>query len=93
MSLVGPRPKWPHELQRYDLWHKRKLSVMPGLTCLWQVRGQNRISNFDEWVRMDLEYIENWSLWLDCKTSGSHGVGWSWPARAHRMSLYAGEGD
>jgi exopolysaccharide biosynthesis polyprenyl glycosylphosphotransferase len=67
MSLVGPRPAWPHELQRYDLWHKRKLSVMPGITCLWQVRGRNRISNFDDWVRMDLEYIENWSLWLDCK--------------------------
>jgi exopolysaccharide biosynthesis polyprenyl glycosylphosphotransferase len=67
MSLVGPRPAWPHELQRYDLWHKRKLSVMPGLTCLWQVRGRNRISNFDDWVRMDLEYIDNWSLWLDCK--------------------------
>ena len=67
MSLVGPRPAWPHELQRYDLWHKRKLSVMPGLTCFWQVRGRNRISNFDDWVRMDLEYIENWSLWLDCK--------------------------
>ena len=67
MSLVGPRPAWPHELQRYELWHKRKLSVMPGITCLWQVRGRNRISNFDDWVRMDLEYIENWSLWLDCK--------------------------
>jgi lipopolysaccharide/colanic/teichoic acid biosynthesis glycosyltransferase len=40
---------------------------MPGITCLWQVRGRNRISNFDDWVRMDLEYIENWSLWLDCK--------------------------
>jgi lipopolysaccharide/colanic/teichoic acid biosynthesis glycosyltransferase len=67
MSLVGPRPAWPHELQRYELWLKRKLSVMPGITCLWQVRGRNRISNFDDWVRMDLEYIENWSLWLDCK--------------------------
>ena len=67
MSLVGPRPAGPQELQRYELWHKRKLSVMPGITCLWQVRGRNRISNFDDWVRMDLEYIENWSLWLDCK--------------------------
>jgi len=67
MSLVGPRPAGPHELQRYELWHKRKLSVMPGITCLWQVRGRNRISNFDDWVRMDLEYIEKWSLWLDCK--------------------------
>jgi exopolysaccharide biosynthesis polyprenyl glycosylphosphotransferase len=67
MSLVGPRPAGPHELERYELWHKRKLSVMPGITCFWQVRGRNRISSFDEWVRMDLEYIENWSLWLDCK--------------------------
>jgi len=67
MSLVGPRPAGPHELERYDLWHKRKLSVLPGITCFWQVRGRNKISNFDDWVRMDLEYIENWSLWLDCK--------------------------
>jgi exopolysaccharide biosynthesis polyprenyl glycosylphosphotransferase len=67
MSLVGPRPAGPHELKRYDMWHKRKLSVMPGITCFWQVRGRNRITNFDDWVRMDLEYIENWSLWLDCK--------------------------
>jgi len=67
MSLVGPRPAGPHELARYEFWHKRKLSVMPGITCFWQVRGRNRISNFDDWVRMDLEYIENWSLWLDCK--------------------------
>jgi len=65
MSLVGPRPAGPHELKRYELWHKRKLAVQPGITCLWQVRGRNRISDFDEWVRMDLEYIDNWSLWLD----------------------------
>jgi len=67
MSLVGPRPAFRHELERYDLWHKRKLSVRPGITCLWQVRGRNRISDFDEWVRMDLEYIDNWSLWLDVR--------------------------
>ncbi|HMC75873.1 MAG TPA: sugar transferase [Vicinamibacterales bacterium] len=67
MSLVGPRPAFPHELQRYELWHKRKLCVRPGITCLWQVRGRNRISQFDDWVRMDLEYIDNWSLWLDVK--------------------------
>jgi exopolysaccharide biosynthesis polyprenyl glycosylphosphotransferase len=67
MSLVGPRPAFPHELERYELWHKRKLCVRPGITCLWQVRGRNRISNFDDWVRMDLEYIDNWSLWLDFK--------------------------
>lgn len=67
MSLVGPRPAFPHELERYELWHKRKLCVRPGVTCLWQVRGRNKISRFDDWVRMDLEYIDNWSLWLDFK--------------------------
>jgi exopolysaccharide biosynthesis polyprenyl glycosylphosphotransferase len=67
MSLVGPRPAGPDELERYEYWHKRKLSIRPGLTCLWQVRGRNKISNFDDWVRMDLEYIDNWSLWLDFK--------------------------
>jgi len=65
MSLVGPRPAGPHELVRYEFWHKRKLSIRPGITCLWQVRGRNKISNFDDWVKMDLEYIDNWSLWLD----------------------------
>lgn len=68
MSLVGPRPAFRSELERYEFWHKRKLSIRPGITCLWQVRGRNQISSFDEWVRMDIEYIENWSLWLDCKT-------------------------
>ena len=67
MSLVGPRPAFRHELDQYDLWHKRKLSIQPGMTCLWQVRGRNRINSFDEWVRMDLEYIDNWSLWLDLR--------------------------
>jgi exopolysaccharide biosynthesis polyprenyl glycosylphosphotransferase len=67
MSLVGPRPAGPHELVRYELWHKRKLCVRPGMTCLWQVSGRNRISNFDDWVRLDLEYIDQWSLWLDMR--------------------------
>ena len=67
MSLVGPRPAYPNELVRYELWHKRKLCVQPGVTCLWQIRGRNKISNFDDWVRMDFEYIDNWSLWLDCR--------------------------
>ena len=67
MSLVGPRPAFRHELERYEFWHKRKLSVRPGITCLWQIRGRNQIADFDEWVRMDLEYIERWSLWLDCR--------------------------
>lgn len=67
MSLVGPRPAGPHELQRYQLWHKRKLSAKPGITCFWQVRGRNRINNFDDWVRLDLEYIQTRSFWVDCK--------------------------
>ena len=67
MSLVGPRPAFRHELDRYEFWHKRKLSIRPGITCLWQIRGRNKISVFDDWVRMDLEYIDNWSLWLDCR--------------------------
>lgn len=67
MSLVGPRPAGPQELARYDLWHKRKLCVQPGITCLWQVSGRNKINNFDDWVRMDFEYIDSWSLWLDMR--------------------------
>lgn len=67
MSLVGPRPAFRSELDRYEFWQMRKLSTRPGITCLWQVRGRNGIVDFDEWVRLDLEYIDNWSLWLDCK--------------------------
>ncbi len=68
MSLVGPRPLPVDEVKRfYDLAHRRRLSVKPGLTCLWQIGGRNRISDFKEWVRLDLEYIDNWSLWLDIK--------------------------
>jgi exopolysaccharide biosynthesis polyprenyl glycosylphosphotransferase len=65
MSLVGPRPAFRHELDRYELWQKRKLCVKPGMTCIWQVSGRNRISDFDQWVKLDLEYIDRWSLWLD----------------------------
>jgi len=67
MSLVGPRPAGPHEWTQYEEWQKRKLSVTPGITCIWQVNGRNDISDFDEWVKMDLEYIDNWSLGLDFK--------------------------
>ncbi len=66
MSLVGPRPPLPKEVSEYDPWQHRKLSVRPGVTCLWQVNGRNQI-DFDEWMRLDLEYIDNWSLWLDAK--------------------------
>ena len=66
MSLVGPRPLPVNEVKRFhDLAHRRRLSVKPGLTCLWQVQGRNKISDFQEWVRLDLEYIDNWSIWLD----------------------------
>ena len=67
LSLVGPRPAGPHELERYESWHRRKLSIKPGLTCLWQINGRNRINSFDEWVKLDLQYIDNWSIWLDIK--------------------------
>jgi lipopolysaccharide/colanic/teichoic acid biosynthesis glycosyltransferase len=67
MSLVGPRPAGPHEWEKYEPWQRRKLSVTPGLACLWQVSGRNAISNFNDWVRLDLEYIDNWTLWLDLK--------------------------
>ncbi len=67
MSLVGPRPPLPSEVKQYDTWHQRRLSMRPGITCLWQVGGRNRISDFDEWVRLDLKYIDNWSLALDFK--------------------------
>jgi exopolysaccharide biosynthesis polyprenyl glycosylphosphotransferase len=66
MSLVGPRPPLANEVKNYDLWQRRKLSVKPGLTCLWQVGGRNDIG-FEQWMIMDLEYIDNWSLWLDTK--------------------------
>jgi exopolysaccharide biosynthesis polyprenyl glycosylphosphotransferase len=68
MSLVGPRPLPVDEVLRFDdLAHRRRLSVKPGLTCLWQVSGRNEVSDFNDWVRLDLEYIDNWSLWLDLK--------------------------
>jgi len=67
MSLVGPRPPLVTEVPRFESWHRRKLSIKPGITCLWQIKGRNSIVDFDEWVKLDLEYIDNWSLWLDVK--------------------------
>lgn len=68
MSLVGPRPLPVDEVARFDdSAHRRRLSVKPGLTCLWQVSGRNQVRDFKEWVRLDLEYIDNWSLWLDLR--------------------------
>jgi lipopolysaccharide/colanic/teichoic acid biosynthesis glycosyltransferase len=67
MSLVGPRPPLVTEYSRFSDYQKQKLAVKPGITCLWQVSGRNQVRDFDEWVRLDLEYIQNWSLTLDFK--------------------------
>lgn len=66
MSLVGPRPPIPTEVAKYEVWQRRRLSMKPGLTCFWQANGRNNV-DFDKWMRMDLEYIDNWSLGLDFK--------------------------
>lgn len=66
MSIVGPRPALPDEVKKYKDWHRRRLSAAPGLTCYWQVSGRNRIK-FDEWMRLDAEYVDNWSLAVDAK--------------------------
>ena len=66
MSLVGPRPLPVYEVEKFeDPVHRRRLSMKPGLTCLWQIQGRSKIVDFSDWVRMDLEYIDNWSLFLD----------------------------
>ncbi len=66
MSLVGPRPPLPQEVALYDRWQRRRLSMKPGITCIWQVSGRNTLS-FEKWMQLDLEYIDNWSLSLDIK--------------------------
>jgi lipopolysaccharide/colanic/teichoic acid biosynthesis glycosyltransferase len=66
MSLVGPRPAVPDEVEHYERWQRRRLRMRPGLTCLWAIRGRDKL-DFDTWMRMDLEYIDHWSLLLDCK--------------------------
>ncbi|UCG62469.1 MAG: sugar transferase [Candidatus Zixiibacteriota bacterium] len=66
MSMVGPRPPLPEEVAKYEPWQHRKLSVTPGVTCTWQISGRNNI-DFEQWMRLDLEYIDNWSLWRDTK--------------------------
>ncbi|MFA5410659.1 MAG: sugar transferase [Candidatus Omnitrophota bacterium] len=66
MSLVGPRPPVYREVRKYQPWQRRRLSMRPGLTCLWQIAGRNKI-DFDDWMKLDLEYIDTWSLWLDFK--------------------------
>jgi exopolysaccharide biosynthesis polyprenyl glycosylphosphotransferase len=66
MTIVGPRPAVPAEVEKYSTWQRRRLSVRPGLTCYWQVSGRNEIG-FDEWMRLDLQYIDNWSLAVDVR--------------------------
>ncbi len=66
MSLVGPRPPIPSEVRKYDRWQRRRLSMKPGITCLWQVMGRSKL-DFDTWMKLDLHYIDHWSLWLDVK--------------------------
>ncbi len=67
MSLVGPRPPIPEEVEQYERWQRRRLSMRPGITCIWQAYGRNIISDFNEWMKLDLQYIDNWSLALDFK--------------------------
>jgi lipopolysaccharide/colanic/teichoic acid biosynthesis glycosyltransferase len=64
MSLVGPRPPFPEEVVHYEPWMRRRLDVRPGLTCLWQIRGRSDLP-FEEWMRLDVEYVERQSLRLD----------------------------
>ena len=64
MSLVGPRPPIPSEVAQYKPWPRRRLSMKPGITCIWQVSGRNNI-DFEHWMRLDLQYIDNWSLSMD----------------------------
>ena len=66
MSLVGPRPPLPQEVEKFEPWQHRKLSVKPGLSCLWQVNGRSNL-DFDHWIELDLEYIDQWSLAMDAK--------------------------
>ncbi|BCR05177.1 hypothetical protein DESUT3_22460 [Desulfuromonas versatilis] len=67
MSLVGTRPPTPAEVDRYENWQRRRISIKPGISGLWQVSGRSRIDDFDEIVKLDLQYIDNWSLWLDIR--------------------------
>ena len=67
MSLVGPRPPIPDEVEKYDVWQRRRLSMKPGMTCIWQITHNRNEVSFEEWMNMDLWYIDNWSLLIDLK--------------------------
>jgi exopolysaccharide biosynthesis polyprenyl glycosylphosphotransferase len=65
MSVVGPRPPIPSEVEKYELWQRRRLSMKPGITCLWQIQPRRNDISFEEWMDMDMNYIDHWSIWLD----------------------------
>ena len=65
MSIVGPRPPTPAEVEKYELWQRRRLSMKPGITCIWQVQPERNDITFNQWMDMDMDYIDHWSLWLD----------------------------
>jgi lipopolysaccharide/colanic/teichoic acid biosynthesis glycosyltransferase len=67
MSLVGPRPPIPSEVDEYSIWQRRRLSMKPGLTCFWQIASRRNEMSFDEWMKLDLKYIDTWSLFNDLK--------------------------
>ena len=67
MSLVGPRPPIPEEVDEYSVWHRRRLSMKPGMTCLWQIAPNRNDLTFEQWVKLDLKYIDKWSLFNDIK--------------------------
>lgn len=66
MSLIGPRPTVPEEVEKYEPWQRRRFSMKPGITCLWQVSGRNNIGH-EDWMKLDLKYVDTWSIWLDLK--------------------------
>ena len=66
MSLVGPRPSLPKEVEQFDNWMFKRLSVRPGLTCYWQVSGRNNI-DFEDWMKLDISYVEDRNIWIDIK--------------------------
>jgi exopolysaccharide biosynthesis polyprenyl glycosylphosphotransferase len=67
MSIVGPRPPTPAEVEKYELWQRRRLSMKPGITCIWQIQPRRNEITFEQWMNMDMDYIDHWSLWLDIK--------------------------
>jgi lipopolysaccharide/colanic/teichoic acid biosynthesis glycosyltransferase len=67
MSLVGPRPLPTYEVEKFEPWQRRRMSMRPGITCLWQIMGRNRVTSFADWMKLDLEYVDRWSLTLDAR--------------------------